>query len=145
MIYTTRRIRTVGRYAEAFADLLVAVLQGEDLRVAVERCGRQLDPSWSVRETVERSRQEPMVACYIDSSFPALLYFAYKYADSVERGILANANAGGENVARGSLLGALLGAAHGMDAFPAWTHELYAKNEINAEIDAFTQSIVASK
>jgi ADP-ribosyl-[dinitrogen reductase] hydrolase len=46
-------------------------------------------------------------------SFPALLVFAYKYADSFEAAVLANANAGGENVARGSLLGALLGAAHG--------------------------------
>lgn len=43
---------------------------------------------------VERSRGDPMVACYIDSSFPALLHFAYKYADSPEKAILANANAG---------------------------------------------------
>lgn len=35
-----------------------------------------------------------MTACYIDSSFPALLHFAYKYADSPEKAILANANAG---------------------------------------------------
>ena len=35
-----------------------------------------------------------MVACYIDSSFPALMHFAYKYADSPEKAILANANAG---------------------------------------------------
>jgi len=33
-----------------------------------------------------------------------------RYADGLESGILANANAGGENVARGSLLGALLGS-----------------------------------
>lgn len=59
-----------------------------------------------------------MVACYIDSSFPALLHFAYKYADSPEQAVLANANAGGENVARGSLLGALMGAAHGMQGWP---------------------------
>ena len=53
-----------------------------------------------------------MAACYIDQSFPALLHFAYKYADNPEQAVLANANAGGENVARGSLIGALLGAAH---------------------------------
>ena len=58
------------------------------------------------------------MTCGTCSSFPALLHFAYKYADSPERAILANANAGGENVARGSLVGALLGAAHGIDAFP---------------------------
>ena len=48
----------------------------------------------SLRDTIERSRGDPMVACYIDSSFPALLHFAYKYADSPEKAILANANAG---------------------------------------------------
>lgn len=124
---------------------------------------------------MERSSGDPMVACYIDSSFPALLHFAYKYADSPEQAILANANAGkfskqilislllcramvspvlviinnyllkmhfagGENVARGSLLGALLGAAHGMDKFPAWSYELYDKDQIFPEIENFVAS-----
>ena len=95
---------------------------------------------------VERSSGDPMVACYIDSSFPALLHFAYKYADSPERAVLANANAGGENVARGSLLGALLGAAHGVDAFPAWSRTgLYKKDEIFPEIDTFVASTSTPK
>ena len=51
-----------------------------------------------------------MAACYINDSFQALLFIAYKYSDSTEKAILANANAGGENVARGALLGALFGA-----------------------------------
>ena len=65
-----------------------------------------------------------MVACYIDSSFPAMLFIVYKYADSFEKAILANANAGGENVARGALVGALVGAAHGVEKFPKWIHDL---------------------
>jgi len=98
----------------------------------------RLFPKRSVRTMVERSNGDPMVACYIDSSFPALLHFAYKYADSPERAVLANANAGGENVARGSLLGALMGAAHGIDGFPAWARNgLYAKDQIYPEIDHF--------
>ena len=52
--------------------------------------------------------------------------------------MLANANAGGENVARGSLLGALLGAAHGIENFPIWAQEgLYKKDEIMSEINTF--------
>ncbi len=43
---------------------------------------------------VEESRSDPMVACYIQSSYPAMLYFAYKYADNFETAILASANAG---------------------------------------------------
>lgn len=79
-----------------------------------------------------------MTACYIDSSFPALLFFLYKYADSTEAAILANANAGGENVARGALVGAIMGAQYGMNGFPDWQKEgLVAKDEINAELDLF--------
>ncbi len=44
---------------------------------------------------------------------------------------------GGENVARGSALGALLGAAHGMSSFPAWTYGLKEKDAIFDEIDHF--------
>lgn len=68
-----------------------------------------------------------MVACYIEDSFGALLFLTYKYSENIEKAILANANAGGENVARGGLLGTLLGAAYGFNAFPNWSYELYQK------------------
>lgn len=49
---------------------------------------------------------------------------------------------GGENVARGSLIGALLGAAHGMDSFPSWTQKLHERDTIVAEINTFVSSTV---
>ena len=64
-----------------------------------------------------------MAACYINDSFQALLLIAYRYSDSTERAILANANAGGENVARGALLGALFGAQYGYNGFPKWAKQ----------------------
>jgi ADP-ribosylglycohydrolase len=148
-LYVTRRTRALDKYAEAFADLLVSVVQGADLKSAVEKCGQQLDGDdglvRSVKRMVEMSRGDPMVACYIDSSFPALLHFAYKYADSPEQAILANANAGGENVARGSLLGALLGAAHGVDRFPQWSKDgLYQKDAIHTAIDTMCKDSSSS-
>lgn len=77
-----------------------------------------------------------MVPCTVDVSFAALLHFAYKYADSPEKALLANANAGGENVARGSLLGPLLGAVYGKEAFAGWmTEGLHHGKEIEAEIE----------
>ena len=45
------------------------------------------------------------IACWCHSSYPALLHYVYKYADNPEAGLLASTNAGGENVARGALLG----------------------------------------
>ena len=40
-----------------------------------------------------------------------MLLLAYKYADDLGEAITVNANLGGDNCHRGSLLGALLGAA----------------------------------
>lgn len=52
---------------------------------------------------------------------------------------------GGENVARGSLVGALLGAAHGIDAFPEWTQKLHQREEIMEEINTFVASTTVAK
>lgn len=136
-INVTRRTRALDRYAMALTDIMVEVLNGKPLRSAIEQVG-EVYFKGSVAGMVSADRGDPMVACYIDSSFPALLHFAYKYSDSPEAAVLANANAGGENVARGSVLGALMGLAHGMSGWPAWTTSgLKAKGEIAAEIDAF--------
>ena len=50
-----------------------------------------------------------MTACYIASNFPVMLKIAYKYADDPKAALLASANAGGENVNRSAILGALMG------------------------------------
>lgn len=84
-----------------------------------------------------------VTACYIESAFPVFLEFAFKYADSaLDTAMLASTNAGGENVARGAVLGALLGGAHGFKAFPSWMIDgLLAKAELEEEIDALIQLI----
>eukprot|EP01039_Chlorochromonas_danica_P007473 gene7473-8263_t len=139
VISATRKSTVLQTYAEHFADLLVNVLSGEDLRQALDRATQG-----SIRKQVAESRgRDPMTACYIDSAYPALLHFAYKYAESPEEAILANANAGGENVARGALLGALLGAAHGVQGFPKWAFELEDYEKIQSEIDALVSSSTA--
>ena len=38
------------------------------------------------------------------------------------------------------MIGALLGAAHGMDAFPAWANKLHEREEIVGEINSFVAS-----
>ena len=71
------------------------ILNGASIREAID----MYDSSGSTRRAAQASRgpgNDPMVACYIDSSFPAMLLFAYKYAESLEEGVLASANAGGE-------------------------------------------------
>jgi hypothetical protein len=51
--------------------------------------------------------------------------------------MLASANAGGENVHRGSVLGALLGAHAGLSGIPApLVDGLVAHDELKEEVDA---------
>ena len=57
-------------------------------------------------------------ACYMDQALPATLFLAAKYHDQPEQGLIANPMCGGDNCSRGSLLGALLGAASGLKGWP---------------------------
>jgi len=57
-------------------------------------------------------------ACYVEHSVPAVLYLALKYHGDPEKALVVNTNLGGDNVYRGGVLGALLGAQHGKKGFP---------------------------
>jgi ADP-ribosylglycohydrolase len=77
-------------------------------------------------------------ACYIDQSFPAVLYFAARYHDDFESALLANTKVGGDNCHRGAVLGSILGASLGFDAIPKrWITGLTAYAELDKEIEAF--------
>jgi len=56
--------------------------------------------------------------CFVDESFPVVVYLLIKYRKETEKALIANTNLGGNNAARGAILGALLGAANGLEAFP---------------------------
>jgi ADP-ribosyl-[dinitrogen reductase] hydrolase len=134
------------RYCNAFTTLLLNVLRGDDLRDSVKIAANLTFQNGGniIENIVKRGDDDPMVACYIDSGFPAMLFMLYKYADNDMATVaLANANAGGENVARGSCLGAVLGARSGAKGIcSGWTEEgLVHKDEINAEIDAFVSNL----
>ena len=152
----TRKSKVLPGYVDIYVDMLSSIISGKQtLKSAVIDAGRKIgfdvkksaESSWSKvgkinPETyVGGDGTDPMVACYIDSSFPAMLHLAYRYADMGPRtALLANANAGGENVARGSALGALLGAQYGVQGFPESLRALYHRNEIEAEIKAVVGS-----
>lgn len=71
-----------------------------------------------------------------------MLHFAYKYGGDFETCLLANTNNGGENVARGQTLGALIGAAFGASRIPMHLKEgLVNSASIGQDIDAFVAAI----
>jgi ADP-ribosylglycohydrolase len=77
-------------------------------------------------------------ACYIDQSFPSVLYLASRYSNNLEAALIANANVGGDNCHRGAVLGAILGSSLGFEAIPKrWIDGLIAHDELNNEIETF--------
>lgn len=84
-------------------------------------------------------------ACYLSSSFPPTLDSLAKYIPKRDAwtGLIANANVGGENVHRGSILGAVLGARAGYDRLPPrLASGLYEKDDLDKEIDEFVNAIL---
>jgi ADP-ribosylglycohydrolase len=130
VVALTRKSKVLPAWVDVYADMLASIIAGKKtLKEAAVDAGKKI--GFDVKQSAEAAwnrtgkvnldtyvggdGSDPMVACYIDSSFPAMLHLAYRYADHGPRmGLLANANAGGENVARGSALGALFGAAYGV-------------------------------
>lgn len=108
------------------ADLLLAVLGGTPLSDAItEAIGHQGNPL--LGHPFRRWLNDPdervigprlSTACYVEHAIPAVVYLALKYHDNPEKALIVNTNLGGDNAARGAVLGALLGAENGIEAFP---------------------------
>ena len=76
-------------------------------------------------------------ACYPEHGLPLLLYFAKAHNLNLESALLANTNAGGDNVHRGMILGILVGAAN--EEIPEHLKQgMIAFNELQTEIEAFS-------
>lgn len=81
-------------------------------------------------------------ACYPEHGLPLLLFLAANHADACEKALLADVNAGGDNVHRGAVLGMLVGAA--TDAFPEHLkYGLAEADRISEEIAAFSEIAVS--
>jgi len=113
--------------AEVLVHLLLEVLSGKPLReVLLQQIRDQKNPlygfpylQWLDDSDEAVVGRRLSTACYVEDSVPSVLYLALKYHDRPEQGLVANTNLGGDNVHRGAVLGALLGAENGLEAFPA--------------------------
>ena len=145
----THRSQKLERYALALGEILVRLLSDPEAQVgslAGAIAGRLGFPAADVVERVERHQQSDLSviggllspACYIDQSFPAVLYLAARYPDDFEAALVANANVGGDNCHRGAILGAILGAALGFQAIPdRWIQGLQARAALETEIESW--------
>ena len=107
-------------------ELLLSVLAGEALAAAIRRMIREQKYAL-VGHPFEKLIGDAddwvigprfSTACYVEHSVPAGLYLALKYPNDPEKALVVNTNLGGDNVYRGAVQGALLGAENGLDRFP---------------------------
>lgn len=76
------------------------------------------------------------LGCDIEGAFPITLALAIFHEEDPVEALSANAMLGGDSGARGLLLGLLMGARHGADAFPAnWTDDLKAHETIDRDLE----------
>ena len=116
-------------------DILLKVLNGMPLKTAIlENLEAQNNPllghpfmKWMAEPDDRVIGSRFSSACYVEDAVPAVIYLALKYHDAPEQALIVNTNLGGDNAARGAVLGALLGAAHGTNQFPErWIKGLLA-------------------
>jgi ADP-ribosylglycohydrolase len=114
-VRVTHRGELVETAARDLTRMLVAMMNGAGVRESIEKFGN----GWAGRKKFEGWAQRPdeeviggilSPACYLEDSFPASLYLAWKYADDLEAALVVNANLGGDNCHRGIVVGALVGA-----------------------------------
>ena len=114
-VRVTHRGVMVETVARDLTKMLVAILNGAPVRESIEKfgngwVGRKKMEAWAACPDEEVIGAVLSPACYLEDSFPASLFLAWKYADSLESALVANANLGGDNCHRGIVVGALVGA-----------------------------------
>jgi len=83
------------KYGEVFCGMIHASLLGQNLQETCEKAGAAL--GFNVKKLMQKTREDPMCACYIDSSIPTLLFYLHTYGEnSPEEAMVRSTNAGGE-------------------------------------------------
>ena len=140
-------------YAQVDALILAALLEGNGLHAALESaqagiaslpssgCTQEVRLSFGAAadaalESVEAATLKLGQSCPLAHSFPSAVHCTVKHSASFNDAMIANADAGGDSAGRAAMIGAWLGALHGLRAIPAaWREHLTAHDRIEALID----------
>ena len=142
----TRNSPVLERYSTVWSDLINASIHSD--RGIVDAL-KKAAKGFGLRQMPSGNRKDEMSACYLQGSVPTLLDMIAKYSSANKNdawtGLLANANVGGENVHRGAVLGAILGARAGVENMPKELIEgLHDSDAIGKEIDDFVNAVLSS-
>lgn len=125
----THQNQSVLQAGDILVRLLESLRAGQDLESAIEQEANNAVSikrfyDWQNKPDREVVGKLLSSACYIEDSFPASLYLAWKYRNDLMAGVRANALVGGDNCHRGAVVGSLLGST---DSIPAgWLEPLIA-------------------
>lgn len=145
----THRSSLLERHTLALSSLLFHIFHDEHPNTEQLACAAASKLGFPAAQVLERIRRNQGTdldviggilspACYIDQSFPSVLYLEARYHDDIESALIANTNVGGDNCHRGAVLGAILGASLGVEAIPTrWIKGLTAHAQLNDEIEQF--------
>lgn len=128
------------RYGLLFAHTLHAVLDGIDLNTALRRAAQD-DPLLNAALTAEQSDsvaygEVTERACHLKQGMP-LSFHILSHTSSYAEAIEANIRAGGDSCGRAIMIGALAGAAYGIDAIPMeWTLSLDQSATVWTDVQA---------
>lgn len=128
-------------YCQANGRILAALLEGADLRTALAQAdgAAEADIAQAVA-TLQSSVIEATLrfgqSCPLPSSFPSAVNAALQHPKDFRTAILETIQAGGDNAARASIIGAWLGAAGGLASVPEeWREKLTARTRIQAALE----------
>lgn len=133
---------------------MLALLDGEPTPPVAERMaedargplgGSPLELDRGPGDEVDAVARRFGTACYIDRAFPGVLPLPWSHCGEPFGALVANTNLGGDNCHRGAVLGALVGAASGVSAFPAqWIAGLHRHDVYREQIAAFVEASLSS-
>jgi len=127
----THRHSNVLRAADCLPRLLLDIADGISLRDAMMQSAgdwfsTKKATKWSSRPDRDIIGHVFSPACYIDESFPAALYLAWKYHNDFTGAIIANALVGGDSCHRGAVVGSLVGLSN-HEQVKVWSERLVEK------------------
>jgi ADP-ribosyl-[dinitrogen reductase] hydrolase len=153
----TRKSEVLESSSRIWSRLIASALRDDDDAAVLEQLN-QCSKNWGLSRTPKANQPDQMTACYLSQSIPALLDMVAKYLPRVHEtttttqgggggvwdALLSNANLGGENVHRGSILGAVLGArATYPNGLPSkLVNGLHDRDELEREINAFVEAVM---
>jgi ADP-ribosylglycohydrolase len=138
----THRHPLVADSAEFFSRVCWKILQGDELRAAVDDVVHSRYKASPLNEWVQRgleSKGEESVtaikrfgqSCHVDEAFPGIIHLILRYENDLKEALIQSVMAGGDSAARGMTVGMVLGAYLGTEALPSeWISGLKRRNDL---------------